>query len=95
MATKTYLAEIIRDDLPAFQDRVIDEEVGASEFIANDVSMEGNQAVNMATFRTMPVGSIPAKPTFVEIGDLPAGKTPLWTGIVALGARTIAVSMYR
>jgi hypothetical protein len=95
MAAKTYLAEIIREDLAGFQGRVIDEEVGASEFIGNQVSMEGNQPTNLASFRILAAGTIPAEPTFVEVGKLPLGKVPLWTGVVALGAKTIAVSMYR
>jgi hypothetical protein len=95
MADKTYLAEILRDDLQSFQGRVEDEEVGASEFTGNEVRTEGNQALNLATFRVLPPGRIPRTPKFVELGALPVGQVPLWTGIVALGAKTVAVSMYR
>lgn len=91
----TYLVEIIRDTLTDFQERVRDEEAGASAFAGNRVVSLDGDLVNLATFTTLPVGQLPEPASFAEVGSLPAGATPLWTGVVLLGATTMAVSLFR
>ena len=95
MSDDTYLVEIVRTTLDEFQNRVENEEVGASEFVNNQVSPLDNQITNLATFKVLSVGQIPASPVFVRLEDLPAGKVSTWTGVVLLDGRNVAVSMYR
>ena len=95
MGSRTYLVEIAGEDLDAFQARVAEEEAASGEFVANEVSSEGNQLRNRVTFRSLAGGAVPAAPVFTPLGQVPAGRTPTWTGVVALGAANLAVSMYR
>ncbi len=91
----TYLVEIIRDTLTDFQDRVRDEEAGASAFAGNRVVSLDGGLVNLASFTTLPVGQLPMPASFAEVGSLPADAVPLWTGVVLLGTTTAAVSLFR
>jgi hypothetical protein len=91
----TYMVEIIRDSLAGFEQRVREEEAGASEFSGNQISALDNQLANLASFRPLPAGQRLNPPSFVEIGAMPAGEVPAWTGVVMIGATNLAVSMFR
>lgn len=91
----TYLVEIIRDSLADFVGRVADEEAGASEFVDNRIATLDNQLVNLATFRELAPGQVPQPPTFAELGHGPAGQMPVWTGVVMIGSKNLAVSLFR
>ena len=91
----TYLVEIIRSELASFSERVADEEAGASEFTGNQVATLEGRATNLASFKTLNPGELPQPARFAEIGALPNGAVPLWTGVVLLGAKTVAVAMFR
>jgi hypothetical protein len=90
---KTYLVEILRDSLGDFQERVRDEEAGASKFIDNQLATLDGKLTNLSTFERLKAGQLPDLPTFAEIGAV-AG-APLWTGVVLVGAKTLAVTLHR
>ena len=95
METKTYNVEIIRDQLADYENRVQNEEAGASKFVDNQVASIDGVMVNVATFEELSVGQVPDSPTFVKLGGVPAGKQPEWTGVVLLKGRNTAVQMFR
>ena len=95
MSLETYFVEIVRDDVDGYTNRVQNEEAGASQFVDNRVQQLDGQLVNLATFQELGAGTVPAPPTFVPMGELPAGKTASWTGVLLLAGRNTAVQMYR
>jgi hypothetical protein len=95
MGSRNHFVAIAAEDLATFQERVAEEEAEASEFVGNEMSTEGNQLANRAIFRRLDGSASPASPVFTTLGLVPLGRTPAWTGVVALGAAGVAVSMYR
>jgi hypothetical protein len=92
---ENYYVEIVRTTLDDFCERVIDMEVGATEFIDNQVMQFDGSITNIATFSPLQPGRIPNTPRFVPSTSLPAGTKAEWTGIVLLAGVNVAVSMYR
>ena len=95
MSEDNYMVEIIRSTLDEYTNRVRNEEAGASEFIDNLVSAAGGKVANIATFKELGPGQVPAKPSFVKLGELPADKPAVWTGVVVIAGRNTAVQMFR
>jgi hypothetical protein len=91
----TYLVEIVRDSLDGYTNRVRNEEAGAASFVDNRVASLDGHMVNLATFEELAPGEVPPEPSFVRLGELPAGKQAAWTGVVLIAGRNTAVQMFR
>lgn len=95
MNDETYMLEIVPSTLAGYQSRVANQEAGGSEFVDSRVSPLDNRSTNLAMFKHLAPGQPPATPGFVKLGELPAGKTALWTGVVLIDGRNLAVQMFR
>lgn len=95
MSDTTYNIEIIRSRLEDYTNRVQNEEAGASKFIDSRVASIDSHMCNVVTFEEQAVGQVPDPPTFVKLGQLPAGKQAEWTGVVLIDGRNTAVQMFR
>lgn len=92
---QTFMVEILRDTLVDYQDRVRDEEAGGTKFQRNSVEMLDGHITNIATFEILPDGQVLDEPSFVAVGELPAGAAAQWTGVVLIGRLNVAASMHR
>lgn len=90
-----YLIDIARDSLADFETRVAEEESAAAVFTGNRIASLDGQPVNLAAFRRVPAAELPGPPRFAEIDARGTQAAPLWTGVVVIGLRTLAVSMAR
>ncbi len=95
MSDETYLVEIVRSSLSGYTNRVVNEEAGASEFVNNRVDALDNQLTNLATFKVLAPGQVPARPSFVKLGEAPADKPIEWTGVILMDGRNVASQMFR
>jgi len=95
MSDSTFFVEVVRDDVDGYTNRVQDEEAGASKFVDNAIRELDGRLVNLATFEELAPGQVPPRPTFVKLGQLPAGRTAQWTGVLLLGGSNTAAQMFR
>jgi hypothetical protein len=95
VSDKTFFVEIVRANVDGYTNRVQNEEAGAAKFVDNAIREFDGNLVNLATFEALGPGRVPPLPTFVKLGQMPAGKTAEWTGVLLLGGSNTAVQMFR
>lgn len=95
MSDQTYIVEILRSRLEDYANRVQNEEAGAAKFTDNRVASLDGRMTNLATFEELAAGQVPDSPSFVKLGQMPAGKQAEWTGVVLIDGRNTAVQMFR
>ncbi|MDP3084152.1 MAG: hypothetical protein Q8N44_10745 [Rubrivivax sp.] len=88
-----YLIQIVCDSLAAFQARIRAAEADGAAFTGNRVGSLDGQRINLAAFA--PQAAPPGSPDFTEIGSGTAAAAPVWSGVVLVGNRDLAVSMSR
>jgi hypothetical protein len=83
--------------LDQFQLLVEEQEDTAKQFVNSTVAMDGNEQVNLVTFRKLPPGHIPEKTLQFLEGAPPAtdNATPEWKGQLVCGGRTFTASAFR
>ena len=93
----TYLLEISPDSsLPQIEASVAAEEAGAVKFVSSSISFHDGRITNLATFETLPPGTVPKHLHFLKADDpAPANTTPGWAGVMVVSGTTTAVATYR
>ena len=83
-------------DLALINLQIAGEEAGASEFRDSKVGVRNNGATNIATFRTLPPGTVLKPLTIVEQGGpQPPGTDQTWSGVMVVKGTNTAVVGYR
>lgn len=92
-----FIREISSPSLDDFAAAINDEEAGACEFVRSAISFFDSKFTNLAVFRELAPGQIPASEVqVIAFGNAqPAGTTPVWSGAVVVGGTNVAVSVFR
>jgi len=94
-----YIVEIEgKYPLAQIEQQIQSEELGFSQFISLTIGYYNGNVTNLATFKELPTGTTPMRPTLVEAapGQAPAaGKVQVWSGPILAGGRAIYVALYR
>jgi hypothetical protein len=92
-----YLVEIEgKYDLPQINLQISREEAGASEFVCSNISFYENRVTNIAKFKELAAGTVPAKLTLVKQGDQPPAQSQrVWSGVMVVSGTNEALSAWR
>ena len=73
------------------------EEATGSEFIKSSLSYHENKITNLATFKDLPIGHVPAQQVvLVKHGDpTPGGKKAIWAGVMLVSGNNMATTACR
>lgn len=73
------------------------EESTGAEFVRSSISYHAHVITNLVTFNDLPPGQRPpVHPVFIKQDDpVPAGKQPVWAGVMLVSGSNVAVVAYR
>lgn len=83
--------------LADIESAIANAEAGALEFVRSVLSYHENRFTNLATFKRLPAGTLPAAGlVLVKHGQaLPAGKAAVWSGVMLVSGSNMAVTACR
>jgi hypothetical protein len=83
-------------DLDQINASIAGEEAGASEFKSSVVVSSSGKTTNIATFSTLPAGTVPKALTVVnQTEPQPSGTVSTWSGTMLVKGTSTAVHAYR